>query len=57
MPLRPLLAILLVSAITGCATTYQVPPRQSRPPTTRCLANPGETDARPLFFLFCVETP
>jgi hypothetical protein len=57
MRVRPLLALLLVAAVTGCSTTYSPPPRQSRPATTRCLAHPGEADARPLFFLFCVESP
>ena len=60
--MRWLVATCLVAAVieftTGCSTTYQPPPpRQSRPPTARCLANPGETDTRPLFFLFCIESP
>jgi hypothetical protein len=59
--MRWLVAALLVAAVTefttGCATTYQAPARQNRPAATRCLMNPGETDTRPLFFLFCIESP
>ena len=60
--MRWLVAVLLVAAVTefttGCSTTYQAPPaRPSRPATTRCLMDPRETDTRPLFFLFCIESP
>lgn len=54
---RLLLAVALV-AIAGCATTVPEPPaRQSQSPRTRCLSDPTETGTRPLFFLFCIETP
>ncbi|HEU5193930.1 MAG TPA: hypothetical protein VFW70_04245 [Methylomirabilota bacterium] len=56
--LRRLLVVVLLAAIAGCATSSSSPPpRQSSTPRTRCLANPNETDLRPLFFLFCVESP
>ena len=54
---RRLLLGILVAAVAGCATSYQPPPRQSQAPRARCLADPNETGTRPLFFLFCVESP
>lgn len=53
---RLLLALALV-AIAGCATAPEPPARQSQSPRTRCLSDPAETGTRPLFFLFCIETP
>jgi len=52
-----LLVLLVLAAVAGCASYSSPPPRQSSAPRTRCLANPNETDTRPLFFLFCIETP
>jgi len=55
---RRLLLLALLVAVAGCASGYQSPPaRQSTPPRTRCLSDPNETSLRPLFFLFCVESP
>ena len=55
---RRLLLLILLAAVTGCASSApSTPPRASSPPRTRCLGNPNETDLRPLFFLFCVESP
>ncbi len=56
---RRLLLLALVTLVTGCASSYTPPPPQaSTPPRTRCLANPQEAGGlRPLFFLFCVESP
>jgi hypothetical protein len=55
--LRRLLALVLLAALTGCAGTYQTPPRQSQTPRVRCLNDPNDTTMRPLFFLFCIESP
>jgi hypothetical protein len=57
--MRRLLLLLVLVAVAGCSTTYQSPPpRASVPPRTRCLSDPGESGGtRPLFFLFCVESP
>jgi hypothetical protein len=55
---RRLLVLVLVAAVTGCASRYQPPPpRQSTAPRTRCLTDPNETGSRPLLFFFCVESP
>jgi hypothetical protein len=55
---RRLLLLLVLAAVAGCASASPPPPpRQSTVPRTRCLGNPNETDLRPLFFLFCVESP
>ncbi|HTY80030.1 MAG TPA: hypothetical protein VMI34_19550 [Candidatus Bathyarchaeia archaeon] len=51
-----LLALMLVAA--GCASGNPPPARTGRAPTTRCLTNPSETgESRPMFFLFCAESP
>ena len=56
-PLLLLALVALVALLAGCAS-YTPPPQASTPPRTRCLANPQETGGlRPLFFLFCVESP
>ena len=59
MTLPPrLLLLVLVTLLTGCASYTPPPPQASTPPRTRCLANPQEAGGlRPLFFLFCVESP
>ena len=54
---RRLLLLALLAAVAGCASYSPPPPRQSQPPRTRCLSDPNETGTRPLFFLFCVESP
>jgi len=56
---RRLFLLVLLAAVAGCASTSsQPPPRQSTAPRTRCLSDPNETGGlRPLFFLFCVESP
>ena len=58
-PRRLILLVVLVAALTGCASSGQSPPpRQSSAPRTRCLSDPNESGGmRPLFFLFCVESP
>ena len=59
MTLRLLLAVCLVIVVAGCgAPAHQV---RSQSPTVRCLGQParGETysESRPLFFIFCAESP
>jgi hypothetical protein len=51
------LALLLLVAMSGCAALPPPASRGSHVPRTRCLNDPNETGARPLIFLFCVETP
>jgi len=47
-------------ALAGCAMASPSA-RSDAPPRVRCLGqpNPGEPDAgtRPLFFLFCIQSP
>ena len=54
---RWLLLLLVLTAIAGCASYAPPPPRQSQTPRARCLTDPNETGTRPLFFLFCMESP
>jgi hypothetical protein len=51
------LILLAVLCLAGCATGPSSPPRGSQSPRARCLADPHETGTRPLFFLFCIESP
>jgi len=55
-----LLCVLVVLA--GCASSSSSSSRasSSNPPRVRCLTDPGRDNAsssRPLFFLFCTESP
>jgi len=57
---RALLALVLLAVLlAGCASTPppQQFPRSGTSPRARCMSNPNERDTRPLFFLFCVESP
>jgi hypothetical protein len=55
---RTLAALLLALMLAGCSTPISPSPaRGSQSPRARCLADPNETGSRPLFFLFCVESP
>jgi hypothetical protein len=57
---RALLALALLAMLAGCASApppQQQHPRASSSPRARCLSHPNESDLRPLFFLFCVESP
>jgi len=56
---RALFALALLTILAGCATSPppQQYPRAGTSPRTRCMANPNEGELRPLFFLFCVESP
>lgn len=48
--------LLGIALVTGCAAN---PPPRTAPesPRVRCLAEPTETGTRPLFFLFCLQSP
>ena len=57
--MRALAILALLTVLAGCASP---PPRQPYPrsgssPRVRCLSDPNETQTRPLFFLFCAESP
>jgi hypothetical protein len=67
-PRRRLLALLLVLvALAGCASTTSSSSssstsasRGNSAPRVRCLTDPSRDDqssSRPLFFLFCAESP
>ena len=50
--------LLAVAVLAGCATTNPPSPAAPREsPRVRCLADPTETAMRPLFFLFCMQSP
>jgi hypothetical protein len=58
---RGLAAVLLGLAVAACASSSSPTARQDSPPSrARCVSDldkqPG-TINRPLFFLFCVESP
>jgi hypothetical protein len=56
--LRRILVLVLLAALAGCSVPSSPPPsRGGQSPRVRCLNNPNEGDTRPLFFLFCAETP
>ena len=56
----PALALVAVAA-AGCSNGYAPPPSSSTAPQARCLNEPGRSGSysqeRPLFYLFCVQTP
>ena len=54
-----LLGILALSIVAaGCASSNPPAPRSDPPVRTRCLNDRNETgNARPMFFLFCMESP
>ncbi|HEX2439266.1 MAG TPA: hypothetical protein VHT71_13240 [Methylomirabilota bacterium] len=55
--MRLALVLVLVASSAGCSAVASPPPRGAQPPRARCLSDPNETGARPLFFLFCIESP
>ena len=54
---RALIFLVALVMLAGCAVPAASPPRGSQAPRTRCLSDPNESGSRPLFFLFCVESP
>jgi hypothetical protein len=56
---RALAILTLLAVLAGCASSPppQPYPRASSSPRVRCLSDPHETQTRPLFFLFCAESP
>jgi len=56
---RALSILALVAMLAGCASSPppQQHPRAGSSPRARCLTDPNDTTLRPLFFLFCVESP
>jgi hypothetical protein len=57
---RALALLLLLVVLAGCASSSPPPqqyPRSSTSPRARCVSDPHETQTRPLFFLFCIESP
>jgi hypothetical protein len=57
---RTVVALAAALALAGCATT-ETPRRASESPTVRCVDEPGRggsvSPTRPLFFLFCAQSP
>jgi hypothetical protein len=55
---RVLIAIITAFVLAGCATA---PGRSSDSPSLRCVNEPGRgqsaDSSRPLFFLFCAQSP
>ena len=55
---RVLIAITAVLVLAGCATA---PRRSSDSPSLRCVNEPGRgqsaDSSRPLFFIFCAQSP
>jgi len=57
---RALLLLALLAVLAGCASSSAPPqqyPRAATSPRARCLSDPNDASLRPLFFLFCVESP
>jgi len=60
--MRRLAMVLVVPLLVGCASggPSREPEPGSSPPRVRCLTDPQRDvreGTRPLFFLFCVESP
>jgi hypothetical protein len=57
---RSLLALAAAVSLAACATA-DAPRRSSESPTVRCVDEPGRggslSASRPLFFLFCAQSP
>jgi hypothetical protein len=56
---RALAILALLAVLAGCASSVpqQQYPRSGSTPRVRCLSDPNESQTRPLFFLFCAESP
>ena len=59
MSLLGALLALSAGAVTGCAggSAQSSAPTASRPPHLRCMSESSPGADRPLFFLFCVQSP
>ena len=61
MAARLALALLVAAAAAAGCASAPYPAVRSETPTTRCLGQPGRgegyPESRPLFFLFCMESP
>jgi uncharacterized protein YceK len=57
--LIPLVVVVSGLVMAGCASSSSYPaPRESPPVRTRCLNDRNEQgNTRPIFFLFCTESP
>jgi hypothetical protein len=57
---RALIAVVAALVLAACATGT-APHRSSESPSLRCLNEPGRgqsaDSSRPLFFLFCAQSP
>jgi hypothetical protein len=57
---RALIAITTALVLAGCATVT-APRRSSESPSLRCVNEPGRgqsaDSSRPLFFVFCAQSP
>ncbi len=57
---RTMMALAAALALAACATV-ESPRRSSESPTLRCVNEPGRGQSleatRPLFFLFCAQSP
>jgi hypothetical protein len=57
---RALLIVALLALLLGCSSSsapQQAHPRAGTTPRVRCVSDPNESQTRPLFFLFCVQSP
>ncbi len=54
---RLLVASALLATLGGCATSAPSTARQPDPPQIRCLSERDSGPSRPLFFLFCIQSP
>ncbi len=57
LPLALLPPLLLSLAACATSTPSTSAPRGAEAPRVRCLSDPNEQGTRPLFFLFCVQSP
>ena len=65
-PVRPLFAgraliAVATALVLGACATVSAPRRSSESPSLRCVNEPGRgqsaDSSRPLFFLFCAQSP
>ncbi|PYM91314.1 MAG: hypothetical protein DME04_19385 [Candidatus Rokuibacteriota bacterium] len=60
-PCRVIALLVSVAVLTGCATAPSSRESRGGASRVRCLSEPSRDDAsvtgRPMFFLFCMESP